>query len=237
MALRTKPLARLAFELRRIRGQIRQLGVTRRAGRKWNESGSTSSRAYPDYQTYLDHQRTKFDAMRSKTLLRHDERFFAGLSERIKALPFSVAGLRVLCLAARQGTEVRAFIALGAFAIGVDLNPGRANNYVVTGDFHALQYASASIDLVYSNSIDHSFDLSLLLTEVKRVLVPAGTLVLEVGTGIADGHGPGMYESFAWTDPDSLLQKILGNGFALAAESRFTVPWPGVQFVLRPETG
>jgi SAM-dependent methyltransferase len=234
---RAKPLTRLAFELHRIGGQIRQLGVNRRAGKLWkNNTGATSNRAYPDYQTYLDHQRTKFDAMRSRTLHKHDERFFSGLSARIKSLPFSVAGLRVLCLAARQGTEVRAFIDGGAFAIGVDLNPGRVNNYVVTGDFHALQYAPASVDVVYSNSIDHSFNLSLLLAEVKRVLAPRGTLILEVGTGIDDGHGPGMYESFAWSDPKSLLAEILEEGFTLAAKSRFEIPWPGEQFVLRPNT-
>ena len=47
----------------------------------------------------------------------------------------------VLCLAARIGTEVKAFLDLGCFAIGIDLNPGTDNRYVVHGDFHDLQFA------------------------------------------------------------------------------------------------
>ena len=49
---------------------------------------------------------------------------------------------------ARIGTEVKAFLDLGAVAIGIDLNPGENNRYVVYGDFHDLQFASGSIDVV-----------------------------------------------------------------------------------------
>ena len=55
------------------------------------------------------------------------------------------------------------FIDHGAFAVGIDLNPGRDNRWVVIGDFHALQYADASVDVVYTNSFDHVFELERVL--------------------------------------------------------------------------
>ena len=47
------------------------------------------------------------------------------------------------CSALRRARppEVRAFLDHGAFAVGIDLNPGRDNRYVMVGDFHQLQFA------------------------------------------------------------------------------------------------
>ena len=49
----------------------------------------------------------------------------------------------MLCLGARLGTEVRALHNLGYFAIGIDLNPGVDNPYVLMGDFHKLVFPTA----------------------------------------------------------------------------------------------
>jgi SAM-dependent methyltransferase len=234
MHLTSKPIARVTFELRRIVGQARQFRILRRIGGSWIPSATTERRRYPDYKTYVAHQKEKLNAMRGRTLVKHDERFYSALRARLDALPFSVRGCRVLCLAARQGTEVRAFIDAGAFAIGIDLNPGRSNSYVVTGDFHSLQFASGSVDIVYTNSIDHAFDLERIMAEALRVLSSDGVLMLEVGTGFESGHGPGMYESFAWTDADTLLARIVESGLVLQERCDFEIPWPGIQFVLRP---
>ena len=79
------------------------------------------------------HQATKFGGLRWKTVEKHDRRFYDELSARLKALPLDFRGRSVLCLAARQGSEVRAFIDSGAFAVGIDLNPGPRNRFVVVG--------------------------------------------------------------------------------------------------------
>jgi ubiquinone/menaquinone biosynthesis C-methylase UbiE len=69
---------------------------------------------------------------------------------------------------------VRAFRALGAMALGIDLNPGPSNPIVLEGDFHRLPFADAVFDLVYTNVLGHAFDLHALGREVCRVLKPAG---------------------------------------------------------------
>jgi SAM-dependent methyltransferase len=223
----------LSAELHRIAGQAKKVAMQLRIGRKWSDRNGARYRDYPDYESYLAHQRIKLDAMRGKSLANHDVRFYDALRGRLDRIPVSLEGLSVLCLAARQGTEVRAFIDAGAFAVGIDLNPGAGNKYVVSGDFHALQFAPESVGLVYTNSIDHAFDVDRLLTEIARVLVSDGLLVLEVGRGTENGDRPGFYETFSWSRPDDLLERVPSGAFKLETRSEFDLPWPGVQFVLR----
>ncbi len=226
---------RIVHETRRTLAQTRKTFLKLRLGRRWQPSGDRfAARSYPTYGDYLEHQRLKHDALRAKSLAAHDRRFYDALRQRLRSLPSPLEGRPVLCLAARQGTEVRAFIDAGAFAVGVDLNPGRENRYVVTGDFHALQFATRSASLVYTNSLDHAFDLDRILEEVRRVLAADGVLVAEVGSGTARQGAPGFYESFAWETVDDLLERILARGFRLEHRSSFDLPWRGEQLVLRP---
>lgn len=228
---------RVAEETRRIAAQWRKAVIRRRIGQKWRQAGEEgfTQRVYPDYQTYLEHQRTKLDAFRPSSIAKHDVRFRRALGERIAALPFTVRKHRVLCLAARQGSEVKAFIDHGAFAIGIDLNPGKENRYVVVGDFHDLQFADASVDLVYTNSLDHVFELDRLMGEILRVLTPEGHLFLEVGSAGMEGQ-IGFYEAMSWKSTDELLAKVLAFGFEVQVRGTFDVPWPGDQLVLRRAT-
>jgi SAM-dependent methyltransferase len=223
----------ITYRLRRLAGQLRHSVAQLRIGETWRDRGDVWTRAYPDYETYLGHQRTKLDTIRVRSLEKHDARFFDGLRARLDRIPFSLRNRSVLCLGARQGSEVRAFIESGAFAIGVDLNPGQKNSYVVTGDFHDLQFATGSVDVVYTNSLDHAFDLDRVLAEVTRVLTGDGCLIVEAGRGVANGDRPGFYESFAWADPSVLLRMVLEHGFGLEEQSEFEVPWPGMQYILR----
>jgi SAM-dependent methyltransferase len=180
------PPSRLERELLRIWSQLKKAALRARIGQRWGRSESgdgLAQRVYPDYDTYLEHQRLKVDAFRVKSLEGHDRRFHAALSERLAACPVPLEGRSVLCLAARLGTEVRAFIERGAFAVGIDLNPGRDSRWVVVGDFHALQFADASVDVVFTNSLDHVFDIERVLAEVRRVLKPGGAFLVEVALG------------------------------------------------------
>jgi SAM-dependent methyltransferase len=136
-------------------------------------------------------------------------------------------GRSVLCLAARIGTEVKAFLDVGAFAVGIDLNPGEANRYVLYGDFHALQFSDASIDFVFTNSLDHAFDLGRLSREAARVLKPGGMLLVEALRGRREGAQPGFFESFWWQSIDELIAALAKNGFTLQQRAAINYPWEG----------
>lgn len=224
---------RVKWDIRRLYWQARKIVLRRKIGERWEKGGAFERRRYADYGTYIEHQKTKLGAFRSKSVIGHDRRFHAALLERLRALPIDFTGRTVLCLAARQGSEVRAFIDRGAFAIGIDLNPGPSNRYVVVGDFHALQYADSSVDVVYTNSLDHAFDLDRIMAEVTRVLRPRGVFLMEANTGGGAGAEAGPYESLVWSSADVLLDRIRGYGFELERRSSFTEPWVGEQFVLR----
>ena len=74
---------------------------------------------------------------------------------------------------------------LGHLAVGVDLNPGAFNRYVLHGDFHHLVFPDSSFSAVYTNTLDHVFDLPRLVGEITRVLAPGGVLIYET---FAQGH-------------------------------------------------
>lgn len=221
---------------RRLGAQLRKALLRFRIGGQWEQTESGfSRRVYPDYETYLTHQKTKFDAARGKFVRRHDERFYDALSARLADLPLDLKWLPVLCIAARQGTEVRAFIDRGAFAVGIDLNPGRENRYVVVGDFHALQYADGTVQVVYTNSLDHAFDLDRVLAEIHRVLDEDGVLIAELNGGEAQPSDAGFYESSSWSSIDDIRRRIEAHGFRVAQRSAFDVPWKGEQIMFRRE--
>lgn len=228
---------RLDFEVRRILAQGRKVLLKIRLGEHWDEGGAFEQRHYPDYETYIKHQQTKYASQRLVTIQGHDERFHAALTERLNDIPVALKGRSVLCLAARQGSEVRAFIDHGAFSVGIDLNPGQENRWVVVGDFHALQYADDSVDIVYTNSLDHAFDLERITGEVKRVLRADGAFIVELNMDDGGGSPRGFYESFSWVDVDQMKDRLVAAGFELQERSDFEVPWLGTRLVLRPVEG
>ena len=211
--------------------QARNVMVRFRIGERWEQAGGLSTRHYPDYETYLAHQATKFGGLRWKTVQKHDRRFYEELSARLGALPIDFRGSSVLCLAARQGSEVRAFIDRGAFAVGIDLNPGPRNRWVVVGDFHDLQFADASLDYVYTNSLDHAFDLNRIMKEVRRVLKPTGRLIVEANMAGGEGAARGAFESLVWANTNELVDRIGGSGFQVTRRTSFDLPWKGEQII------
>jgi|GEM_PF-778360 len=195
------------------------------------ESGDKefSRRSYNSYGEYLEHQRSKLNIIDLKT---YDEKFRAALGKRLAECGVPLHGKTALCLAARIGSEVKAFIDNGCFAIGIDLNPGENNHYVVHGDFHALQYAPESVDFVFTNSLDHAFDISRIAKEVRKVLKADGRLIIEAIDGEAEGEQPGFFESFSWSTTDDLVKLFEREGFKLVKREPFEYPWKGRQLHL-----
>lgn len=211
--------------LTRLKRSIRKRTLFRKFGEEWNtKTDAFQSRKYDSYEAYLEHQKTKLE---THDFGSYDTEFRTALRERLAALDVAWPGRTVLCLAARIGTEVKAFLDLGSFAIGIDLNPGKENRYVVQGDFHDLQFAPNSVDVVYTNSLDHAFDVDRIAKEVAKVLKPGGLLIVEAVQGRDQGVNPGFFESFFWKNIDELIRVFENTGFKVVRRANITHPWPG----------
>jgi SAM-dependent methyltransferase len=184
-------------------------------------------RDYASYQDYLAHQRDKVTRIGKKKTADYDREYRAALLDRLREDNLLSPGMSVLCLAARWGTEVKSFHDLGCFAVGIDLNPGEDNRYVLPGDFHDVQFPDASVDMVFSNSLDHAFDLDKLVSEVRRVLKPDGLLIVEAGKGSDEGLAPGYYECCWWATTDHLVKCLENWGFHPTRRRPFKYPWAG----------
>lgn len=189
------------------------------------------TREYDSYGDYLTHQAAKRDTLTTEALEGYGKLLVSALIARLGGR--SWRGASVLCLGARMGSEVRAFIDLGAFAVGVDVNPGPQNAYVVWGDFHRLNFAAQSLDAVYTNALDHVHDLSEVAREVRRVLKPDGVFLVDAVRGEAEG-GPGLgaYESLAWATVDELVAALEREGLVCLKRQPITAPWAGEHLTL-----
>lgn len=201
-----------------------------RKRREWLDAtdGALQVKAYENYEEYLQHQRIKLQKIKDLKMDVYEPKFRKVLKSRLTKSRINAAGKTVLCLAARLGAEVKAFSDLGAFAVGIDLNPGEGNRYVLHGDFHDMQFPESSVDIAFTNSLDHSQNLEKLLQETRRVLKKGGYFVVEIVDGTEEGKLPGYFESLSWKRVDDIIEVIEGNGFSLKEKRRFKYPWSGI---------
>jgi len=215
----------------RIGRYTRFLLLQWRAGGDWKaDKGGTASKSFVSYQEYLDVQKSKLEYL---DLSAHEAKFRRVLGERLSQMDHEFHGARVLCLGARLGAEVAAFRDRGAFAVGVDLNPGEENPWVLHGDFHALAYPDGVVDFLYTNSLDHSFDLPKVIAEVLRVLSDGGRFIVEADPGVEDEKGvtPDLWASYQWPTIDALASEICKLGFVLDSRQNFGYPRDGTCLV------
>jgi len=202
-----------------------------RAERDWtiDIDHGVQQKIYSSYEEYIAHQRSK---LKKLDLTDYDRGFADVLEKRLRQNNRVRQGMNVLCLAARIGTEVKAFHKLGCFAVGIDLNPGLKNAYVLPGDFHDLQFPDTSIDIIFTNSLDHAHMIDRVIAEVRRLLKPGGLLIVEAVRGKNEGFEPGFYESFYWSNISDLLNIFEAKGFKCVSQTAFENPWSGVQISL-----
>ncbi|WP_405093443.1 class I SAM-dependent methyltransferase [Micromonospora sp. NBC_01392] len=199
-----------------------------RDARSWQPADAdqlVTSRRYRSYKSYVAHQRSKLALL---DLSEYDRRFRAALAARLAGEDWT--GRSVLCLAARLGTEVKAFHDVGAFAVGIDLNPGEENPWVLHGDFHHLVFPNRCVDAVYCNALDHALDLDRTVDEIRRVLRPDGRLIVDAQQGVADAAFDA-WAATAWKETDDLVKAIEARGMTLLDRHGITEPWPGEQLV------
>jgi SAM-dependent methyltransferase len=185
----------------------------------WTVDGALVRRKYGSYADYLAHQAAKLDGIAGK-LKKRQEHDFADFKQRFESCSWLADAHCVLCLGARLGTEVQALRALGHFAVGIDVNPGPKNSGVMYGDFHHIDFPDRSVDAIYTNALDHAFDLDKVLGEVSRLLRPGGVFVADIVVGFTKGYVPGEFETLAWTDPESFIGRICASGPFAIRESR-----------------
>ncbi|MEO5365082.1 MAG: class I SAM-dependent methyltransferase [Magnetococcus sp. WYHC-3] len=112
-----------------------------------------------------------------------------------------------LCHGVRNGYEVQKFRELLGFeVIGTEISETATQfPHVIQWDFHEVQPSwLGAVDMIYSNSWDHSFDPSHMLRQWLSCLSPQGRLVLQwtrqhdeegtVGTQGADCFGASLQE-------------------------------------------
>jgi len=177
----------------------------------WDREQTVARRRYASYEEYLEHQAAKLDEINDRLQERYDEDVVR-FRTRFAACEELKDHSAVLCLGARLGAEVEAFIALGHFSVGIDLNPGEENRFVLPGDFNKLIFADGSVDAVYTNVLDHVFQLDLVLNEVHRILKPDGLFIVELIEGFEEGFTPGRYEAFMWRDVDTAAGLLQESG-------------------------
>ena len=91
------------------------------------------------------------------------------------------------------------------------------------------------MDIIFTNSLDHAFDLKKLIGEITRVLKPGGMLIVEAIRGGEEKITPDHYASLWWKKTDDLVAVFEQNGFKTTHQEPFDQPWPGTQicFILR----
>jgi len=102
----------------------------------------------------------------------------------------------VICHGVRNGYEVKYFKKFASNVLGTDISETATQfEGCLVHDFHIVKSDWINtFDLVYSNSIDHSYDPKLAITVWLEQLNPNGVLVIELG----NGHSP-LHSN--WMDP------------------------------------
>jgi SAM-dependent methyltransferase len=183
-------------------------------------------RDYPDRAAYLRHQASEADWERdAATLAERGAIYQAELKDELAGLipPRS----SVLCLGAREGAEVRAFLEHGCFAIGIDLAPPPGSDLVLTGDFHALAWPGATVDVIFTNAFDHTIDPERLLHEICRLLKPRGRFIAHVVAGTDEGFEFGQMECLRWRRVRDVVAYVARFPLELDGRRRMPKPWPG----------
>ncbi len=185
----------------------------------WQSQGSTRVRTYSTYEEYIRHQSSKFAGMLARN---------GGFTGRIiaknrltfrrhflLATPSLSPDAKIVCAAARDGTEVEVWRDMGfANTIGFDLYPGPDNRFVIVGDFHKMPFETGSVDLLYCNSLDHALDLDKFFNEASRVLKSGGLALIDL-TDLESGVGP--WEATEWTCAQDVLDIALKQFSAIVS--------------------
>lgn len=196
---------------------------------------SIKKRKYKNYDEYVSHQKEKTEdpARRVRLQKSFDKRKnyflrrFSAIGKLINGV-FSNRDKSIVCLGARMGEEVVAFNEMGfEHTIGIDLVPNPP--HVIEGDFHNLTFNDKSVDIFYTNALDHSWNPTEMFKEVYRCLIPGGYFFAD----FFDGH-MGTYEA-CQIDTIQEVEKMMPLGMKLVNSRRMSVTLsdPGYELIFK----
>lgn len=177
-----------------------------------SDSAGLRKRDYADYGEYLTHQKLKLEEMvkmkggfSNFDIFDYRIKFYTRFRHLSPLLPEEA---QILCCGARQGTEVDVLRDLGfRNARGIDLNPGPDNPLVCEGDMMKLEAADDSLDLIYTNCVDHAFDLDAMIKEHARALKSDGCILYDIAFN--EEQGAGVWESIAWEREEDVIRRLM----------------------------
>lgn len=160
------------------------------------------------YKFYLFHQKLKTFFRLQKLKDSYDTRL-KRFEDEFKNIEY-LGVKKILCIAARLGTEVHALRNLNYDAIGIDIFVTKNNKYVHYGEFEKIPYENKIFDAIYTNSVDHIYNIEKTVNEIDRVLKTGGYLLINLMKGIDEGFNmAGTFESLAWKKRSDILFKIV----------------------------
>lgn len=105
-----------------------------------------------------------------------------------------------ICLGARTGQEVFVLRELGLDSIGIDL--AEFPPYTIKGDIHNLKFDDKKFDLIFTNIVDHSLYLEKFISEMERVCVKDGIIILNMQENIPGDD----YSENVINDPEPIIK-------------------------------
>ena len=113
-----------------------------------------------------------------------------------------------ICLGSRTGQEVFVLRELGLNSIGIDLV--EFPPYTVKGDIHNLKFDDEKFDFIFTNILDHSLYLEKFISEMERVCIKDGIIILNTQENIP----PDDFSENVINDPEPII-KMFKNSILL----------------------
>jgi SAM-dependent methyltransferase len=152
-------------------------------------------RKYDTYGQYLYHQSRKtvegiygpdpHERLKQENFRRYKNNFIRQFHKGTPLCLMLNENDRILVPAARIGVEVAALRQMGyPKTIGIDINIGpwqrRSNPLCIVSDFNKTPFPDKLFDAVVFNSIDHCYDIAIFVSEMHRILVDDGIMILDI---------------------------------------------------------
>jgi hypothetical protein len=121
---------------------------------------------------------------------------------------------KILCIGARDNSEVLSFINAGFNATGIDVTP--ESKYVKKLDAHEMDYKNNEFDFVYaSHVLEHLYNPKLVMKKIRKISKYGIFIILPITDKLRVGH-PAIFNIMGnppaeYTVPDSDFNSFLPN--------------------------